>query len=206
MFLTASRGESDIAMACEDYHAAGGVARILFKPAGPAKLESVVDFCLQCLERKRSGDPPSEEETKPSTPLPSPSPSEAGRMEQNDSYFAPRNNRPNIHRNSGHDLGSFESAASITPRAEGETPVPLTSTNAQGAAAKLRQAIADSKPTKESQIRDQRRPTLEPGVDRTRSYHMSPEPPSSATNSLIRRHSTEARMDTATRMLLRPKQ
>ncbi|SPO30288.1 uncharacterized protein UTRI_05752 [Ustilago trichophora] len=201
IFLTASRGESDIAMACEDYHAAGGVARILFKPAGPAKLESVVDFCLQCLERKRSGDPPSSEETKPSTPLPSPS--EAGtaykQMEQGDSYFAPRHSRPDIHNHPGHELGSFESNTSITPRADGETPGPMT--EFKEAASKLTQAeVAREQASAaavavEGRAKDPRRPTLEPGVDRTRSYHMSPEPPGSAANSLIRRHSTEARMD-----------
>nr|CDI55804.1 two-component sensor molecule [Melanopsichium pennsylvanicum 4] len=201
IFLTSCRGDSDIAMACEDYHAAGGVARILFKPAGPAKLEGVVDFCLQCLERKRSGDPPSTEETKPSTPLPSPG--EAGSaqkvMEQGGSYFAPRHSRPDINTHPGHELGSFESNASITPRAEGSTPGPVAQDMAAEASSKLGQLAATREQAVPAaagcQIRDLRRPTLETIVDRTRSYHMSPEPPGSASNSLIRRHSTEARMD-----------
>lgn len=197
IFLTVSRGESDTAKACEDYHAAGGVARILFKPAGPAKLEGVVDFCLQCLERQESGDPPSSEETKPSTPLPSPS--EAGgaykQMEQGDSYFAPRHSRPDIHNHPGHELGSFESTNSLTPRAEEDTPGAMRVDTAD-ATAKLQEIVRKgSAAQSESRTRELRRPTLESGVDRTRSYHMSPEPPGSGgANSLIRRHSTEARM------------
>ena len=70
--LTSSRGGQDIANACDRYHEAGGVARILFKPAGPAKFEAVVDFCLQCIERVRAGKPPLDVETKANTPLPSP--------------------------------------------------------------------------------------------------------------------------------------
>ncbi|GAK66680.1 uncharacterized protein PAN0_014d4903 [Moesziomyces antarcticus] len=197
VFLTANRGGSDIAMACEAYHKAGGVARILFKPAGPAKIESVVDFCLQCLERKRSGDPPCSEETKPSTPLPSPSEAstvhKTQQMEQSDSYFTPRHSRPDIHRYPGHELGSFESNASITPRAENEAPGPLSRAQPDDAeAVRTGSAIPATEASK--------RPTLEPGVDRTRSYHISPEPPMSpsSSNSLIRRHSTEARMDAGT--------
>ncbi|CDU22128.1 uncharacterized protein SPSC_00758 [Sporisorium scitamineum] len=195
IFLTASRGESEIAKACEAYHAAGGVARILFKPAGPAKLESVVDFCLQCLERRRSGDPVSSEETKPSTPLPSPS--EAGgaykQMEQGDSYFAPRHSRPDIHDYPGHQLGSFDSNASITPRAEDETPGAMTSL-AEGAPSKSDDAVKTRPRLAEGEIKDLRRPTLDPGIDRTRSHYMSPDPPGTPSSSLIRRHSTEARM------------
>lgn len=193
IFLTASRGESEIAMACEAYHASGGVARILFKPAGPAKLESVVDFCLQCLERKLSGENVSSEETKPSTPLPSPS--EAGgayqQMEQADSYFSPRPSRPDIHSHLGHEIGSFDTNASITPRAEGETRVPVTSMaqDAQSTSGQKGPKLADG------EIGEMRRPTLDAGIDRNRSHYMSPDPPGSSSNSLIRRHSTEARMD-----------
>lgn len=198
IFLTASRGEADTAKACEDYHAAGGVARILFKPAGPAKLESVVDFCLQCLERQECGDPVSSEESKPSTPLPSPSEGGAAyrQMEQGDSYFAPRQSRPDIHNHPGHELGSFESTNSLTPRAEGETPGRMSDTG--DATARLQEILARAPMARaDCRSRELRGPTLEPGVDRTRSYHMSPEPPgSSGCNSLIRRHSTEARMDT----------
>ncbi|TKY90199.1 hypothetical protein EX895_000197 [Sporisorium graminicola] len=193
IFLTASRGESEIAMACEAYHAAGGVARILFKPAGPAKLESVVDFCLQCLERRRAGDPVSSEETKPSTPLPSPSEGGAAyrQMEQSESYFAPRHSRPDIHDIPGHQLGSFDSNASITPRADGETPVAMTSLadGAMSKPAKSRSQLA------EGEIRELRRPALDPGIDRIRSHYMSPDPPGTPSSSLIRRHSTEARMN-----------
>ncbi|SJX65375.1 uncharacterized protein SRS1_15646 [Sporisorium reilianum f. sp. reilianum] len=204
IFLTASRGESEIAMACEAYHAAGGVARILFKPAGPAKLESVVDFCLQCLERRRSGDPVSSEETKPSTPLPSPSEGGAAyrQMEQGGSYFAPRHSRPDIHDNPGHQLGSFESNASITPRAEGETPGAMTglADGASSSASKPSDAASARPRPKlaEGEIKELRRPTLDAGIDRIRSHYMSPDPPGSPSSSLIRRHSTEARMDAGT--------
>ncbi|PWN22719.1 hypothetical protein BCV69DRAFT_296699 [Microstroma glucosiphilum] len=90
ILLTGSRGDTDVTEACEAYHAAGGIARMLFKPAGPAKLEALVDFCLQCLDRIDTGDPVEETQTAPSTPLPSPAPSPAVRldMEGSDSYFA----------------------------------------------------------------------------------------------------------------------
>uniref|UniRef100_V5EDV2 histidine kinase n=1 Tax=Kalmanozyma brasiliensis (strain GHG001) TaxID=1365824 RepID=V5EDV2_KALBG len=197
IFLTASRGESEIAKACEDYHAAGGVARILFKPAGPAKLESVVDFCLQCLERRQSGEPASSEETKPSTPLPSPS--EAGaayqQMEKGDSYFAPRQSRPDIHRIPGHELGSFDTNASITPRAEVEMER-ATGRDDPRASANSHKVAATHPTLAEGDVKN-RRPTLDPGIERIRSHYMSPDPPGSSSNSLIRRHSTEARMDAA---------
>lgn len=167
VFLTASRGDIDVANACEEYHAAGGVARMLFKPAGPAKLESLVDFCLQCLERKEAGEPLDPSQTKPTTPLPSPGAdfdrTPAG---PDDDYFARRTSRPDIRYSTGHDVGSFNSAASTTPRAE-----------------KIQQTKAAAQ---EKDLLGERRP----------SYHMSPEPPSSS-NSLLRRHSTEARMEVA---------
>lgn len=87
--LTSARGDAEVAEACEAYHAAGGIARILFKPMGPAKFEAVVDFCLQCLERNDGGPPLESEQTAPTTPLPSPSPSPAERLsvERSKSYF-----------------------------------------------------------------------------------------------------------------------
>lgn len=90
ILLTGSRGDADVTDACEAYHAAGGIARMLFKPAGPAKLEALVDFCLQCLDRIDQGEPVEETQTAPSTPLPSPAPSPAVRLdlEGSDSYFA----------------------------------------------------------------------------------------------------------------------
>ena len=121
IFLTGGRGDSDIAAACEDYHAAGGIARILFKPSGPSKLESVVDFCLQCLDRKQAGHPLSMEDTKPSTPLPSPSASPAprGSMEQSDSYFVTKHSRPEPTVVPSHTFGSSETVrGELTPRPE----------------------------------------------------------------------------------------
>ncbi|KAI3476343.1 hypothetical protein L1887_62107 [Cichorium endivia] len=176
VFLTANRGGSDIAMACEAYHKAGGVARILANGRGIRRAPR-----------------------RPSPALPLPSPSEAStvhktqQMEQSDSYFTPRHSRPDIHRYPGHELGSFESNASITPRAENEAPGPLSRAQPDGPEA-VRTGSAF--PAAEAP----RRPMLEPGVDRMRSYHISPEPPvsPSSSNSLIRRHSTEARMDAGT--------
>ncbi|PWN47652.1 hypothetical protein IE53DRAFT_320841 [Violaceomyces palustris] len=127
IFLTSGRGDSDIAAACEKYHASGGIARILFKPAGPSKIESVVDFCIQCLDRNLAGDPPASEETKPSTPLPSPSESPAPRpeMEGGDSYFVPKSGkRPELSiLGPGQDTGSFDTTiGDLTPRPE-RTPL-----------------------------------------------------------------------------------
>lgn len=89
ILLTSARGAAEVSSACDAYHAAGGVARLLFKPGGPAKLEAVVDFCLQCLDRVHEGNPPRPQDVAPSTPLPSPSSSPAPRpeMEKQDSYF-----------------------------------------------------------------------------------------------------------------------
>ncbi|KDN38329.1 hypothetical protein K437DRAFT_259454 [Tilletiaria anomala UBC 951] len=88
IILTSSRGGQEMANACNIYHEAGGVARILFKPCGPAKLEAVVDFCLQCVERTREGKPPLEEATKADTPLPSPNAHNISVInEENQDYF-----------------------------------------------------------------------------------------------------------------------
>ncbi|EPQ28003.1 uncharacterized protein PFL1_04330 [Pseudozyma flocculosa PF-1] len=176
MFLTGGRGDAEITAACEAYHAAGGVARILFKPAGPSKLESVVDFCLQCLDRQRSGDPPSSEETKPSTPLPSPSQSPAARanVENGDTYFFPANSRSDTRPALTQGFQSFESGASeLTPKAE-------TSPSSGAAQA---EATTPSAAAATTLLDADRLAAPEP-------YHMSPGPPGPST-SLIRRHSTE---------------
>ncbi|PWN27428.1 hypothetical protein BDZ90DRAFT_252651 [Jaminaea rosea] len=76
ILLSSALGDSAVAEACEAYHAKGGIARMLFKPAGPAKLEAVVDFCLQCLDRIDGGEPLEEEQTAPGTPLPSRGPTQ----------------------------------------------------------------------------------------------------------------------------------
>ncbi|KAN0063891.1 hypothetical protein ACQY0O_003497 [Thecaphora frezii] len=168
VFLTGGRGDPEIAAACEAYHSAGGVARILFKPAGPSKLESVIDFCLQCLDRKRSGDPPCADETKPSTPLPSPSQSPAARanVENGDTYFFPAQARTDVRPTLGQSFPSFDSQSSeLTPKAE--TSMSLRKRDGDGDGDGDADGFAVPKP-----------------------YHMSPGPPGPST-SLIRRHSTE---------------
>lgn len=90
IILTSVRGDPEVAAACDAYHREGGVARMLFKPAGPAKIEAVVDFCLQCLDRIQRGDPPASEHTAPSSRLPSPLPSPAAAEFQAGGYFHPK--------------------------------------------------------------------------------------------------------------------
>lgn len=57
IFLTGARGDGRVAKACDDYQEEGGMARLLFKPAGPARLEAITEYCLQCLERANAGKP-----------------------------------------------------------------------------------------------------------------------------------------------------
>lgn len=179
--LTSARGDTGIAQVCRAYHDAGGIARILFKPAGPAKLEAVVDFCLQCLERRENGEPPSIEETSPSTPLPSPMLSPAvTRLEDNDNYFAPRAHRTSSEEQSRElDAGDGSAESEIadhTPMGlDGQTPTAQLST------IQLPSAPARGEPT---------RPPLAPL--RGDSHHVSPKPLSASNAAmLIRRHSAE---------------
>ena len=69
--LTGARGDAQVAGACDKYQQQGGVARLLFKPAGPAKLEAVTDFCLQCFERGKAGEAMCTAESDHDAPLPS---------------------------------------------------------------------------------------------------------------------------------------
>ncbi|KAE8212863.1 hypothetical protein CF327_g3560 [Tilletia walkeri] len=162
--LTSSRGDATITNACEAYHAAGGVARLLFKPAGPAKLESVLDFCLQCLERIRRGDPPNPEDTKPSTPLPSPaqSPRESPvwrpTLEQQKSYFGPTADPI-----TGTDIAKRGLSRGTTP---GDDLTPGS--------------WNDLTPKPKGTHKD--------------SPHISPHPPETPNTLLIRRHSTESKV------------
>lgn len=167
IFLTSARGDAEVAAACDSYHQAGGVARMLFKPAGPAKLEAVVDFCLQCLDRIQSGDPPASEDTDPSSRMPSPLPSPAAGEHQGGGgggYFNVKERNRNSH---------YDEREDETPRDPSlKTPIPdlttprLTQPNNNDAVAKLRES----------------------------SHHMSPEAPPDPSSSLIRRHSTEDRV------------
>ncbi|KAK0525454.1 hypothetical protein OC834_005167 [Tilletia horrida] len=168
--LTSSRGDASIANACEAYHAAGGVARLLFKPAGPAKLESVLDFCLQCLERIRRGDPPDPQDTKPSTPLPSPSPSPrespAWRpgLEQQKSYFGPTADPV-----TGTDIAKRNDKAGATP-------------------------TDDTTPGSWNDLTPKPKGVASPSAVHKHSPHISPHPPELSSTLLIRRHSTESKV------------
>lgn len=72
ILLLGIRGSPIAAKACHEYEKKGGVVRTLFKPTGPAKLERVTDFCLQCYERGQAGEPMLSSDSAHSTPLPSP--------------------------------------------------------------------------------------------------------------------------------------
>lgn len=168
ILLTSARGDAESADACRAYHDAGGIARMVFKPTGPAKLEAVVDFCLQCLERIDNGEPPDIKQTSPTTPLPSPKPlSTVVGEEERDNYFAPRPHdatieTPEIDR----DL----------ERAEDHTPMQMDA----------------STPTSYKRRSGNPTPTRPPVAHlRTDSHHISPRPLDSSSAMLIRRHSAE---------------
>ncbi|CAD6920288.1 unnamed protein product [Tilletia controversa] len=182
--LTSSRGDATITNACEAYHAAGGVARLLFKPAGPAKLEAVLDFCLQCLERIRRGDPPNPEETDPATPLPSPGPSPRESpvwrpmLEQQRSYFGPTADPitgTDIAKQRKDQFGATPTGDDLTPGSWDDlTPKPPrdTTTLLSSSSSSLQHQHNKDAP------------------------HISPQPPNEAatSNLLIRRHSIESKV------------
>lgn len=111
ILLTSSRGGQEMAIACDNYHAIGGVARILFKPCGPAKLEAVMDFAMQCIQRAKDGKPLLDDDTKADTPLPSPARSVTIAEEANHDYFTiEKNDRQGDADATPHNL------ADLTPR------------------------------------------------------------------------------------------
>ncbi|WFD36290.1 hypothetical protein MCUN1_003169 [Malassezia cuniculi] len=65
------RHDKNVRSVCSAYHAAGGLARVMFKPLGPSRLEVHLDFVVQYLERTSAGDPPPRDEIGPLAPLPS---------------------------------------------------------------------------------------------------------------------------------------
>jgi CheY-like chemotaxis protein len=85
--LTGARGDGRVARACDDYQDAGGLARLLFKPAGPARLEAVTEICLQRLTGQSTGAP----ESHHSTPLASP---HKQKEENGAAYFEDDNRTP----------------------------------------------------------------------------------------------------------------
>jgi signal transduction histidine kinase/CheY-like chemotaxis protein len=89
LVLTGARGDPQGTAACDNYHRAGGVSRLLFKPVGPAKLESLVDFCVRCVERIKRGEPALAADEDRDAPLPSPAASPMKpALEKADSYFS----------------------------------------------------------------------------------------------------------------------
>lgn len=180
--LTGARGDAEVTAACDAYQKAGGVARLLFKPAGPAKLEAVTDFCLQCFERARAGEPFLTEETMHSTPLPSPrygwEPEREGSSSSRPaSYFGGRmrdNGRQGDSDDEDEDVENYAPGVDATPTAI--TP----------------KATVNWADQPHSRSASARRPHLA-DLRRT-SHHISPGPPDGQhMASLIRRHSSEDR-------------
>ncbi|CAO1636826.1 unnamed protein product [Parajaminaea phylloscopi] len=169
--LSSALGDSAIPEACEAYHAAGGVARMLFKPAGPAKLEAVVDFCLQCLDRTARGEPLEKAQTDPATPLPSPRPSpmHMAEMENSDSYFDGVAMSRTMSESPDSPSEGIEN--STTPRGlmgDSVTPRPLSSAQSRA---------ASGRPPKAPFFKE--------------AHHVSPALWDSTPASLLRRHSDE---------------
>lgn len=163
ILLTGARGSSVLNELCDEYQQNGGVVRLLFKPAGPAKLEAVTDFCLQCFERGQAGLPMIDVNSAHTTPLPSPAISREG-GERKD-YFAEGDKTANDD--------------AVTPRGP---PAISTSVPKDG---KI--------PTHHrSASRPDMRPKLSNDLRRN-SHHISPGPPTSSDSALIRRHSSEGR-------------
>lgn len=67
---TYSRVDENLRTKCHAYYDAGGIARILFKPIGPARLEAHLDFVKQYLDSLASGEDLPREELSPLEPLP----------------------------------------------------------------------------------------------------------------------------------------
>lgn len=188
ILLSSALGDSAIPEACEAYHEAGGIARMLFKPTGPAKLEGVVDFCLQCLDRAEDGDPPERDQTAPSTPLPSPRPSPMHHpaMEQSDSYF----DRP-VSTNATGKAESTAPSAEIVQASSGLTwPEEGSSDLTEDLVTP--KGYSDSRDTPQvlstvAEMLPMRRPSaLSKG-----SHHISPSLWESTPAALLRRHSDE---------------
>lgn len=175
IILSSALGDSAIPEACEAYHAAGGVARMLFKPAGPAKFEAVVDFCLQCLERTARGEPLESEQTDPSTPLPSPRPSPMyqASMENSGDYFESHV--------LGRDIGADADAAAKKIKVfDAEDSVTPTGFKGDSTTPRALGSLHRSLPG---------RPPLAP-LSRE-SHHISPALWESTPANLLRRHSDE---------------
>ncbi|CAO1615584.1 unnamed protein product [Sympodiomycopsis kandeliae] len=190
ILLTSARGDAGTTEACRAYHKAGGIARIVFKPTGPSKLEAVVDFCLQCAERIERGEPPDISQTSPTTPLPSPIPSPAVAHDDGeiDNYFAARPQDDDD-----------DSAIGACVAVDGETPMgiggqtPTAATTLDGrtptsATAAKGQVTPTSATPKQIDL-PATRPPLAPL--RSDSHHVSPSFVDKSAAILIRRHSAE---------------
>ena len=64
------RADDNLRTKCNSYYEAGGIARILFKPIGPARLEAHLDLVKQYLDSLASGEELPREEFGPLEPLP----------------------------------------------------------------------------------------------------------------------------------------
>ena len=147
ILLTSSRGGQEMAIACDNYHAIGGIARILFKPCGPAKLEAVIDFALQCIQRAKDGKPLPDEDTKAETPLPSPARSVSIAEEVNQDYFTIETDG-----HQGDADATPHNLADLTPRGT-MLPPPTTLSDERPAGFYMSPPIPDSTATSASLIR-----------------------------------------------------
>ncbi|UZJ55211.1 hypothetical protein CBS101457_004531 [Exobasidium rhododendri] len=185
IMLTGGRGDAKVAGACEEYQRLGGVARLLFKPAGPAKLEAATGYCLQCLERSRAGLPmiPQEEDLE-----------REGDDEFDDDIsrvdveFANRGKSRTSKEGDGKEYFDPAIMDDKTPGAEGVvTPK-----------ADLSFAHADR------QVKKQIRPHINDDL-RQNSHHVSPAPPAPEDAVCLgRRHSNEDRLSKRNRGLNSP--
>ena len=68
--LSNLRNDAELVGMCRAYHDAGGLARTVFKPAGPARLETLLAFFVQYMDRVHAGEVRPSEDTDPFAPLP----------------------------------------------------------------------------------------------------------------------------------------
>jgi signal transduction histidine kinase/CheY-like chemotaxis protein len=168
ILLASARGGTHVSKICDEYQEAGGVVRQLFKPAGPAKLEAVTDFCLQCFERGFAGLPMVDDGSAHSTPLPSPA--LTSRNQSGGDYFT----KDEVQ----------DDADAETPRGPIATKTTMTTTTDTT----TEPAAGSPRPGP----RHRERPGLTDDLRRN-SHHISPGPPSASDAVLLRRHSSEGR-------------
>lgn len=168
ILLSALRGNVEMNAACDSYQSKGGVVRTLFKPTGPAKLEAVTDFCLQCFERGQVGEPMLLKDSEYTTPLPSPAsekPPYAKETSEATRFLI--------------DTTPTADDDAITPKG----PEPTHHSK------DVQRPSALPEP-----VRPPLRPTLSNEL-RRKTHHISPGPLSISDTAVLRRHSSEGQSD-----------